>query len=329
MALEYTGGAAAQSSRTLPHPSGVLPRKIEWSYASAVVLYHLLALLALSPWFFSWTGVVLAIAGLYVFGTLGINLCFHRLLAHRGLVVPTWLEHMFAILGVCCVQDTPARWVAVHRRHHQHADDREDPHSPLVSFFWGHMAWLLVENRDLRRLGIFDRYSRDVLQDRFYKRLERNNWLLVVFASWIVFFAAGMAASLATGDSITDATQFGLSLLVWGVFVRTVAVWHITWSVNSFAHRFGYRTYETDEDSRNNILVELISNGEGWHNNHHAAPRSTRHGHRWWELDVTYLTIRLLAALGLATRVIVTIPAPASLGRSPITTRGGQDTPAD
>ena len=92
MALEYTGGAAAQSSRTLPHPSGVLPRKIEWSYASTVILYHLLALLALSPWFFSWTGVVLAIAGLYVFGTLGINLCFHRLLAHRGLVVPTWLE---------------------------------------------------------------------------------------------------------------------------------------------------------------------------------------------------------------------------------------------
>ena len=115
------------------------------------------------------------------------------------------------------------------------------------------MGWLLVENRDLTRLKIFDRYARDVLQDRFYKRLERNNWLLVVFASWIVFFAAGFAAALALGATVAASAQFGLSLLIWGVFVRTVAVWHITWSVNSFAHRFGYRNYETDEDSRNNI----------------------------------------------------------------------------
>src|SRR5262245_30490129 len=136
---------------TLAYPGGVVPRRIEWIYAIPVVAYHLIALLAFVPWFFSWTGVVLAVLGLYVFGTLGINLCYHRLLAHRGLVVPKWLEHTFAILGVCCVQDTPARWVAVHRRHHQHADEQDDPHSPLVNFFWGHMGWVLVENRDLKR----------------------------------------------------------------------------------------------------------------------------------------------------------------------------------
>ncbi|MES1213821.1 MAG: acyl-CoA desaturase, partial [Singulisphaera sp.] len=94
--------------------------------------------------------------------------------------------------------------------------------------------------------------------------------------------------------------QFAASILVWGVFVRTVAVWHITWSVNSLTHIWGYRTYETGENSRNNWFVALISNGEGWHNNHHADQRSAAHGMRWWELDVTYLTIRLLAALGLA-----------------------------
>jgi stearoyl-CoA desaturase (delta-9 desaturase) len=96
------------------------------------------------------------------------------------------------------------------------------------------------------------------------------------------------------------ALQLGLSWLVWGVFVRTVAVWHITWSVNSVTHLWGYRNYPTRDDSRNNWLVGLVSNGEGWHNNHHAYPRSAAHGLRWWELDVSYLTIRLFQGVGLA-----------------------------
>jgi len=168
MTVADTRSARTQElAASLAPPSGVVPRQIDWIYAVPVVAYHVVALLALVPWFFSWTGVVLAVLGLYVFGTLGINLCYHRVLVHRGLVVPKWLEHTFAILGVCCVQDTPARWVAVHRRHHQHADEQDDPHSPLVNFFWGHMGWVLVENRDLRRLRIYEKYARDVLQDRF------------------------------------------------------------------------------------------------------------------------------------------------------------------
>ncbi len=91
---------------------------------------------------------------------------------------------------------------------------------------------------------------------------------------------------------------------MFGVFVRTVLVWHITWAINSVTHVWGYRNYETDEDSRNNLVVGLISNGEGWHNNHHADPRSARHGHRWWEIDNTWLTIRFLERIGLATDVV-------------------------
>jgi stearoyl-CoA desaturase (delta-9 desaturase) len=321
------GSARSQDVASLARPAGTTPQRIDWLYAVPVISFHLIALLAFLPWFFSWTGVVLAVLGLYVFGTLGINLCYHRLLAHRGLVVPRRLEHALAMLGVCCLQDTPARWVAVHRRHHQHADERDDPHSPLVNVFWAHMGWLMVENRDLRRLGIYERYSRDILQDRFYVKLERNRWLWVILASWAGFFAAGFFASLATGGNLAAATQFGLSLLIWGVFVRTVAAWHITWSVNSVTHRWGYRNYETDESSRNNILIGLVSNGEGWHNNHHAAPRSTRHGHRWWELDVTYLTIRLLAALGLARKVIVIVPPAAAPAQGRVTTRGVLEEP--
>ena len=315
----------------LPMPAQVPPIRVAWIYATGVVAYHLLALLALRPWFFSWTGVVLAVLGLYVFGTLGINLCYHRLLTHRGLVTPKPVEHLLAILGVCSFQETPARWVAVHRRHHQHADEQPDPHSPLVSFFWGHMGWILVENGELERFGIFERYAKDVLRDPFYKRLERHQWWFWVLAiSWVVFFVAGFAADLLRGGDLASAAQFGASVLVWGVIVRTVLVWHITWSVNSVTHRWGYRSYATDEASRNHVLIGLLSNGEGWHNNHHADPRSARHGHRWWELDVTWLSVRLLMLLGLARNVAVPSPrVAAALGGGALATRGFAVTPDD
>lgn len=300
---QSTAGLRPEPFR-LPLPAAVDRRRIVWPYAITVGVYHLVALLALLPWLFSWTGVVLVVLGLYVFGTLGINLCFHRLLTHRGLTCPKWLEHAFAILGVCCMQDTPARWVAVHRRHHEHADRQDDPHSPLVDFFWGHVGWMLVQNGDLVRLGIYDRYAKDILRDPFYRRMERTAlYPVILLGSWAVFFLGGLMTGLLCGDGVADAAQFGASLLVWGVFVRTVLVWHITWSVNSASHLWGYRSYETGERSRNNWVVALISNGEGWHNNHHADPRSARHGHRRWEVDVTFATIRVLQLIGLASGV--------------------------
>jgi fatty-acid desaturase len=289
----------------LPLPAAVDRRRVVWSYAGTVGICHLVALLALLPWFFSFTGVTLAVVGVYVFGGLGINLCYHRLLTHRGLVCPKWLEYSFAVLAICGMQDTPARWVAVHRRHHEHADRREDPHSPLVNFFWGHVGWMLVENRDLLRLGIYDRYAKDILRDPFYRRLERSLlYPAIVVGSWAVFFLAGFVAARLLGDTAGVAARFGASLLVWGVFVRAVAVWHITWLVNSAAHLWGYRNYETGEDSRNNWVVAILTSGEGWHNNHHADPRSARHGHRKWELDLIFGFIRVLEKIGLATDVV-------------------------
>lgn len=285
-------------------PQGVDTRRVVWPYAITLVLYHLIALLALIPFFFSWTGVVLMFAGLYVFGTLGINLCFHRLLTHRGLICPKWLERTLVILGVCCMQDTPAHWVAIHRRHHEHSDETEDPHSPLVSFLWGHIGWMVIENCDVSRLEIYSRYAKDILRDPFYKKLEGPLYAAIVLGSWLIFFLAGLGIALMTGDSWAQAMQFGVSVLVWGVFVRTVLVWHITWSVNSLAHLFGYQNYKTTDRSRNNWFVALIAMGEGWHNNHHAQPRSAKHGHRWFEFDLTYASIWLLEKTGLATQVV-------------------------
>ena len=303
-----------------PPPQTVESRQINWRYAISITAFHVLALLAFVPWLLSWTGVVLAVASVYVFGTLGINLCYHRLLTHRSFACPRWLEHTLALLGVCCLQETPARWVAVHRLHHQHSDEQADPHSPLVSFFWSHMGWLFVHNRQFSRLSMFEHYSKDLLADRFYKRLEcHGTWMWINLAHWLVFYFAGFAVGWAASDDWLDGVQFGLSLLVWGVIVRTVLVWHISWSVNSVTHLWGYRNYATNEFSRNNVLIGLVSNGEGWHNNHHAEPRAAAHGHRWWEFDVTYLTIRALAAVGLAWDLV---PALKDKARCRVTTAG-------
>src|SRR5580658_3218966 len=127
------------------------------------IICHLLAALALVPWFFSWTGVAVMFAGSCVFGVLGINIGFHRLLTHRSFSCPLWLEHALAILGTCCMQFSPAFWVAVHRRHHHFADKEQDPHSPVKSFIWAHFGWLLMRSGDMRSEPMIDRYARDVM----------------------------------------------------------------------------------------------------------------------------------------------------------------------
>ena len=115
----------------------------------------------------------------------------------------------------------------------------------------------------------------------------------------------GLIAELLLGGTFGQAIRFGFSLLVWGIFVRTVVHWHLTWAVNSVSHLWGYRNYETSDGSRNNAFVGILIGGEGWHNNHHADPRSARHGHKWWELDISWLTIRSLMAIGLARDVVM------------------------
>ena len=289
--------------QALDYPEATQPIEMYWSYAIALTLVHLLALLAFIPWFFSWTGVIVGILGHFTFGMLGITVGYHRLLTHQGFTCPKWLEHTLAILGICTLQDSPARWVAIHRLHHQHSDEQDDPHSPLVSLFWGHMGWIFVKNRNHKNVNTFERYVRDLLRDPFYLTLERNSlWLGIYLLHALLFFGAGYLIGWLSPN--LNALQFGSSLLVWGVFVRTVFVLHGTWAVNSITHVWGYRNYETTDNSRNSFLVALLSHGEGWHNNHHADQRAASHGHRWWEFDMSWWIIRGLEKLGLAKDVV-------------------------
>jgi fatty-acid desaturase len=280
-------------------------KKTYWPNAVIVASIHVFALAALLPWFFSWTGVVVALLGLYTYGTLGINIGYHRLLSHRSFRCPAWLERFFVVQGCCCMMHTPAKFVAFHRMHHRYSDTENDPHTPRNSLVWGHVGWVVCESSALDWAGLYQQYAKDVVADRFYRQFEKGPllmWLYLLHA--LVFYAVALGVGLLAGWSTPAALQFGLSVLVWGVFVRTVAVWHITWLVNSAAHTWGYRNYETRDNSQNNWLAAILSNGDGWHNNHHAVPRAADHGRRWFELDVAYLTIKCLGLVGLAQNIV-------------------------
>lgn len=291
----------AALEKPLPRPALVDDKsRIIWPYIIGVGLFHLLIPLAFLPSVFSWWGVLWLPVGNYLFCSLGIGAGYHRLLTHRGFKCPLWFEHALAILGVCNLQESPARWVVVHRIHHQHSDHQPDPHTPLVSWFWGHVGWLFVENRQTTSVESYHKYGGDILSDPFYMRLERGGLYLWVYVLQALLFTAvgGFAGAILYG-SLAGALRVAAQWLLWGVVYRTLFTWHVTWGVNSAAHLWGYRNYETRENSRNNWLIALGTNGEGWHNNHHADPRAAAHGHRWWELDVTFLTIRLWEKLGL------------------------------
>jgi fatty-acid desaturase len=295
---EYGGSAA------LPLPATVRLDKVVWLYVVTVVAIHLAALSAFIPWLFSWTGLALAILGVPFYG-MGITLCYHRMLAHRSLEMPKWLEHGFALFAQCSLQDTPAKWVTVHRMHHVFSDEQPDPHSPLVNFFWSHFNWLFYHNSATRTIGSLQKYAHDILEDPFYMRLEKTYLGPAVYLAHLLMYpiVGAVVGWLTTGTGI-GALQFSLSLFVWGGLVRTVLGWHVTWSVNSLTHLFGYRNYETNESSKNNWFVGVVALGEGWHNNHHHDPAAASVWHRWWEFDLTYCVIVVLKQLGLATKVV-------------------------
>lgn len=253
--------------------------------AAGIATIHLAALAAFLPGMFHWSGVVAAAMVLYVTGGLGIALCYHRTLTHRGLQLRKPLEYLLAALGTLALQGDPIRWVAIHRKHHAHSDTSDDPHSRVRGFSWAHVDWLYKRNVALPADKELRRFVPDLCASRFYRALPYLQWPLH-FGLAALLFALG-----------------GWSWLIWGMFVRLAVSYHATWLVNSAAHSLGYRTFRTRDLSTNCWWVALISWGEGWHNNHHAFPYSARHGLRWFEFDPTWYAIKILIALRLATQV--------------------------
>ena len=251
--------------------------------------------------------VILAV--MYVITGLGVTVGFHRMLTHRSFIVPKPLEYSFAILGSMAVQGPVMAWVADHRKHHAHADEEGDPHSPHVGHgdgatgvlrgLWhAHTGWLFSnQGRAHPR-----QYAKDLFEDRGMRIINRRFPLFVLlslaipaFAGWVL--SGGTLAGAATG-------------LLWGGFVRIFLVHHVTWSVNSVCHFLGSRRFETDDHSTNVAWLSIPSFGESWHHNHHAFPRSASHGLRRWEslLDPSALLISGLERVGLARNVVRIAP---------------------
>jgi stearoyl-CoA desaturase (delta-9 desaturase) len=245
---------------------------------------HIGALLAFVPAFFTWQALVVCLFFHWLNGGIGVCMTFHRLLTHRSFATrPKALEYVLTALGCCASEGGPVGWVADHRKHHAHSDEETDVHTPHRGFWWAHMFWWMTPDPDSEHTPeYYERWAPDLARDPVMLWLDK----------WFFIFPLMEAVALyAIG---------GMPWLVWGYFVSSVLVLHTTWLVNSATHVWGYRSQPTRDDSTNLWWVALLTYGEGWHNNHHAFQTSARHGLRWWELDMTYIAIRLMSYLGLA-----------------------------
>jgi len=236
---------------------------------------HLMPLLAIFTGV-SRTDLILCVA-LYLGRMFFITAGYHRYFAHRSYKMARVPQFLMALGGSTAAQKGPLWWAAHHRDHHRYADTVRDILSPSKVFWWSHVGWFL-SNR-------FKATNVDGIRD--FARYPELRWL--DRHDWVGPWALGIATFLV----------FGWSGLVVGFFTSTIFLWHGTFLVNSVAHVFGRRRYETDDTSRNSLLVALATGGEGWHNNHHHYPASARQGFFWWEIDPTWYGLRMLSWVGI------------------------------
>ncbi|HEX7816731.1 acyl-CoA desaturase [Dyella sp.] len=262
---------------------------IDWLRALPFALMHLACLAV--PWVGISAAAMVVAVFMYALRMFAITGFYHRYFSHRTFRTSRAMQFIFAVIGAACVQRGPLWWAAHHRHHHRHADTELDPHSPSIKGFWhSHLGWFLTPaafRTDLERVPDLKDYPELCWLDRFDIAVP------VLFAASL-FGLGALLHHLAPGLGTS-----GGQMLVWGFFVSTVALFHATVTINSLAHRFGRRRFDTRDDSRNNAWLALITFGEGWHNNHHFYPGSVRQGFRWWEIDLTWYGLRWLACLGL------------------------------
>ncbi|MGD9842046.1 MAG: acyl-CoA desaturase [Steroidobacteraceae bacterium] len=254
-----------------------------WITKLALVVFHIGAVLALFN--FTWTGFWFAVVLWWLTIGLGIGFGYHRLLTHRAYKVPKWLEYTVTVLGTMTLEGGPIFWVGTHRLHHKYTDQAGDPHSPRDGRWWSHMGWIVngtAMNGDTTKLAP---HVPDLVNNKFHVWISKYHWVpLTVFGFTILAI-------------------YGWPVTLWAIFLRVTLGLHFTWLVNSACHLWGSQRFATGEDSRNNWWVSILTFGEGWHNNHHAHAQSARHGLMWWEIDLTWYTVKVLSWVGLVTDI--------------------------
>ena len=240
---------------------------------------HVAAIIGMIALGWSWSGAALAL-GSYFVRMIVVTAGYHRYFAHRAFKTSRAFQFLLALGAQSAAQKGVLWWASHHRWHHKHSDTPLDVHSARLRGFWySHIGWIMSPNwdaTDRSLVGDLARYPELRALDRSGLNLVPTVLLALAFL-WLG----------------------GAHGLVWGYFVSTVLLWHGSFSVNSLAHLFGKRRYATSDDSRNSMALALLTTGEGWHNNHHHYQSSANQGFRWWEIDVTYYVLRLLALTGL------------------------------
>ncbi|MDJ0637164.1 MAG: fatty acid desaturase [Xenococcaceae cyanobacterium MO_188.B29] len=275
-------------TQTIVAPEGKQKLTLSWISVAFFAAFHILALLA--PWFFNWKALGVMIFLHWLTGSIGICLGYHRLLTHRSLQVPQWLEYVLATIGSLAMEGGPIFWVAGHRLHHAHTEDIEkDPYSAKKGFWWSHILWLLYPQKQFFEYESYRKYAPDLDRHAYYRWLDKKSSFLFLQVILSLFlYALG-----------------GWSFVIYGTFLRAVLLWHSTWLINSASHIRGYRTFPADDNARNLWWAAILAYGEGWHNNHHAHPRVAKAGYKWWEIDMTWWAIQVLQVLGLAKKVVL------------------------
>jgi stearoyl-CoA desaturase (delta-9 desaturase) len=257
--------------------------------SSPIFIMHLLALGALFTGF-SWAAVI-ALLITYVVRVFALTAGFHRYFSHRSFKTSRVFQFIMAWVGTSAAQLGPMWWAANHRHHHQHSDKPEDIHSPVVKdAFWAHIGWILCRaygSIQHDRIKDLSKYPELRFIDRFHVLPVAS------LISLLYVIGAGLNAYYpALGTS-------GMQMVMWGFFLSTILVYHVTFCVNSVTHIVGNKRFDNDDESRNSFWIALLTFGEGWHNNHHRWPLSARQGMYWWEFDLSYLLLRGLEKLGL------------------------------
>lgn len=270
----------ARAAATMePQVEKSLPTKIAVLVVVVVpFIATIYAMVQLWQRYVGWTEVLLMLS-LYIVSGMGITVGFHRMLTHKSFETTPWNRALWLIFGCMALEGDPITWASTHIQHHAHSDDEDDPHSPLEGLWHSHVGWLFRHQHNIAVYGTW---------------LKKDALVVWVSKYWLVWAGLGLLIPFLIA---------GWQGLLWGGLVRIFLTHHITWSVNSICHTFGRRDYNTRDASRNNFIVGLLAFGEGWHNNHHAFPRSAFHGLEWWQVDISGYTIRLMEKIGLVWNV--------------------------
>jgi stearoyl-CoA desaturase (delta-9 desaturase) len=289
LSLRSTTGAIARWFDTSIEPElDHRADQIDWLRAVPFIGMHLACLGVI------WVGVssfaVIVAVGLYAIRMFALTGFYHRYFAHKTFRTSRSAQFFFAVIGSASVQRGPLWWASHHRNHHRHADTELDLHSPKHGFLFSHMGWFLT------RRGFRTDWSviNDLTKFPELRILDRFDVVVPILLATGLYFLGHWLES-----AHPELNTSGGQLLIWGFFISTVVLFHATVTINSLAHRYGSRRYDTRDTSRNNWWLALLTFGEGWHNNHHFFPGSARQGFKWWEFDITWYTLRLLACVGI------------------------------